>query len=196
MAREMLLSVLLGGLLAGCVAGPDHVRPDSAPRPSCARPPTRSPPLPRRAGGEIWGDPQLDALVARALADAPAIDAAEARVRQARAGVSSARAGLLPALSASATYIYADLPNGALGGSMGNIDLTNVGFDAQWEADLWGGKLVRDRARGGGCRRGRGGSWRTSTSHSRPKSRAATLPCAPGRRAWRCLTNAPGRNRG
>lgn len=141
MAREMLLSVLLGGLLAGCVAGPDHVRPDSATAPAFVRAPTDAQPAaPASRWWEGLGDPQLDALVARALADAPAIDAAEARVRQARAGVSSARAGLLPALSASATYIYADLPNGALGGSMGNIDLTNVGFDAQWEADLWGGK--------------------------------------------------------
>jgi len=136
------LSVLLPVvLLAGCASGPDYARPDSAAAPAFVRVPEAArPAAPAARWWEGLGDPQLDALVSRALADAPAIDAAEARVRQARAGLASARAGLLPALSASATYIYADLPNGALGGTMGNIDLTNLGFDAQWEADLWGGK--------------------------------------------------------
>jgi outer membrane protein, multidrug efflux system len=56
----------------------------------------------------------------------------------------SPRAAGKPSLGASALYAHADLPAGAIGGGEGGgnskIDLFNVGFDAQWELDLWGGK--------------------------------------------------------
>jgi NodT family efflux transporter outer membrane factor (OMF) lipoprotein len=43
-------------------------------------------------------------------------------------------------IGTGATYIRADLPDQALGNSSGMVELFNVGFDARWEADLWGGR--------------------------------------------------------
>jgi outer membrane protein, multidrug efflux system len=101
---------------------------------------------------EELGDPLLSALIDSAMKQAPAIEAATARIRQARSGIATARASLLPALSASTTYIYADLPNQAFGTGNGPTDFVTVGFDTQWEADLWGGKarqVERARAQAG-----------------------------------------------
>ena len=86
------------------------------------------------------GDAQLTALIEQGLKDAPGIAAAQARIKQARAGLSAARAGLLPSINGSALYARGDLPADALGNSSGQIELFNLGFDAQWEVDLWGGK--------------------------------------------------------
>jgi len=134
----------------------------------CAREPARiaAPAVPHaaqfvRAGasaatqpaGGWWlamGDETLSGLIAQGLADAPSLAAAAARLREARAGVASAHAGLLPSLGAQALYAHAKLPNGSLGGSNGALDLYDAGFDAQWEIDLWGGKRREaDKARAG-----------------------------------------------
>ncbi len=154
MAR-VFLTVVLCAALAACMSGPNYAPPqppsskalvsgaflragDSAAQPAPAR------------WWEVLGDTQLDALVTRALANAPGIAAAEARLRQSRAGLASARAGSKPSAGASALYAYADLPAGAIGGGdaggdgggggNSSINLFNLGFDAQWEADLWGAK--------------------------------------------------------
>ena len=89
---------------------------------------------------EGLGDPVLTGLIDKGLREAPGIAAAEARVRQARAGLAGTRADRMPALGLGATYVRADLPDQALGNSSGSIELFNVGFDARWEADLWGGR--------------------------------------------------------
>jgi NodT family efflux transporter outer membrane factor (OMF) lipoprotein len=74
------------------------------------------------------------------LREAPGLIVAEARVRQARAGVAGARADSTPSVGLGATYVGADLPQGALGNNSGDIELFNVGFDARWELDVWGAK--------------------------------------------------------
>lgn len=96
------------------------------------------------------GDPQLAALIERGLAHSPSVAAAQARIRQARAQLAGTRAALMPVISGSTGYVYADLPSGSLGGNIGSGGLFNVGFDAQWELDVWGGKRAatrRDRAK-------------------------------------------------
>jgi NodT family efflux transporter outer membrane factor (OMF) lipoprotein len=45
---------------------------------------------------------------------------------------------MLPSTGVGATYIRAELPDQSLGTSSGSIDLFELGFDAQWEVDLWG----------------------------------------------------------
>jgi len=159
MIRSSLLPApafaLVTALLAGCAVGPDHVRP--APPQSQAlesgaflRAGDALAEAPLARWWEGLGDQALSGLIETGLEKAPAIEAATARIRQARSGIASARAGLLPSLNASATYIYADLPNQAFGG--GQSDFTTLGFDTQWELDLWGGKargLERARAEAG-----------------------------------------------
>ncbi|MDE2403700.1 MAG: efflux transporter outer membrane subunit [Sphingomonadales bacterium] len=133
---------------------------------ACAREPARiaAPTVPHGAGfvrigdldrsvpiGSWWaalGDETLSGLIAQGMRQAPTLEAAAARLRQARAGVAAAQAGLAPTLGAGLLYAHARVPDGALGGSNGSLDLYDAGFDAQWEIDLWGGKRrERDRAR-------------------------------------------------
>jgi len=139
--RRLSLAVLTGALaVAGCAAGPDYAPPAVEAGPAFHRAGEADAAMPSARWWEGLGDPQLSALVERGLRDAPTIAAAEARVRQARAGLAASRASLLPAVNASALYLRGELPDEALGGTSGSIDLFNLGFDAQWEADLWGGK--------------------------------------------------------
>lgn len=153
MKPRLSLAGLVGAVaLAGCAAGPDYAPPVVEAAPAFRRAGEADTVAPAARWWEGFGDHQLSALIERGLREAPTVAAAEARVRQARAGLAASRAGLLPAVNASALYLRGDLPEAALGGSSGAIDLFNVGFDAQWEADLWGGKrrgVERARAAAG-----------------------------------------------
>jgi len=104
--RLGLLAAALAGLaqLTGCAAGPDYQRP------AADLPVAWTPEAPWRTGapadgadkGDWWrafGDPQLDALEARAMADSPTLAIAAARLAQARATVTATSAGLFPSLS-------------------------------------------------------------------------------------------------
>lgn len=145
MIRTACLSVLLCIVATGCVSGPEYRKPAD---PSSAALETGR--FLRADGAETetpsinwWqglNDPILAGLIEKGLQSSPTIEAAHARIRQARAGMASARAGLLPSLSGSGMYIYADLPNQAFGTPSGGEEFFTLGFDAQWEPDLWGGK--------------------------------------------------------
>jgi NodT family efflux transporter outer membrane factor (OMF) lipoprotein len=123
--------------LSGCAVGPDYTAPSSV-KPSAF---LRGVNVTGEAPVATWwtglGDAQLDALVAQGLAQAPQIAVAQARVMQARSGLANARAALLPSIGTTAAYLHADLPNTSISGL---DNFYNLGFDAQWEVDLWGGK--------------------------------------------------------
>ncbi len=129
-------------LSAGCVQGPDHARPEVlAPGSGFVRAPNGTTAAPTVAAWwSALGDPLLDELIASGLANSPGLDAAVARVKQARSGISAAQAANLPALSASTSFIHTDLPGDVLSANRRlSGDMFNTGFDAQWEIDLWGG---------------------------------------------------------
>jgi len=157
-----LLPVLLlstAAALAGCTVGPDYASPPEVASSAAHAPgfvragdaPVVTTPPPSR-WWETLGDATLTALVDDALRDSPTIDAAEARVRIARAALRQERASQLPSVNAQALYAHARLPGGGLGGddsgSEGEtggdggtdaLNIYNVGFDASWEVDLFGG---------------------------------------------------------
>ncbi|BDG10652.1 efflux transporter outer membrane subunit [Anaeromyxobacter paludicola] len=88
-----------------------------------------------------FGDPQLDALVARAIARSPRLAVAEARIRQAEALAGAARAGGLPSaqLSGAATRTRFSAAAGRpppVGGSWQWND--SLGAGLSYELDLWG----------------------------------------------------------
>jgi NodT family efflux transporter outer membrane factor (OMF) lipoprotein len=83
------------------------------------------------------GDPELTALIETALAGSPDIRAAQARLRQSRAGLREQQRNALPKGTANAIYLHAHLPSTSPG--LGSIDVYNAGFDATWEVDLFGG---------------------------------------------------------
>lgn len=160
--RSILLLPVLTGLLAGCTLGPNYAGPPQA-LPDAPMPATfaradrtsltTAPPL-----ADWWkplGDPVLDDLIARALASNTDVTAGEARLRQARAALGQERANAGPSVSASALYAHAHVPGLDLGSSDGgssgegsgeggggstDLNLYNLGFNASWEVDLFGGQ--------------------------------------------------------
>jgi multidrug efflux system outer membrane protein len=136
-------AVMLVGTLAGCSVGPSYREPE------IAVPELWSEALPASsaATGSRWWttfrDPQLDALVERALLANLDLMAAETRVREARASRRVVAAPLLPFADANAAYSRSRTSDNIIGGGVGfNIgenDLFQAGFDAGWELDIFGG---------------------------------------------------------
>ncbi|HEY2188179.1 MAG TPA: efflux transporter outer membrane subunit, partial [Caldimonas sp.] len=91
-------------LLAGCVAGPDYVRPavETPPAWTVEAPWRTAVPDDAAPKGPWWqrfGDARLDALQRQALAQSPSLEVAGARLEQARAAERATAAGLLPSAS-------------------------------------------------------------------------------------------------
>ncbi len=158
-----LLSILSAGLalltllaLTGCAVGPNFKPPqtkmleayhslDAAGRDHASH----TTPQPA-ALGEWWQsfkDPILDSLVSLALASNLDLKQAEARVRQARAARGMAVAGLLPRVDGSAIYqrskSSSETVSAGGGVSVATLapfkELFQVGLDAAWELDVFGG---------------------------------------------------------
>jgi NodT family efflux transporter outer membrane factor (OMF) lipoprotein len=143
--RSCLLAITTAAALAGCAVGPNYrgapkVAPNAAHAVAFNRAPkdaaSTSPAV--AAWWTTVGDPELSALIETALAHSPDIRAAQARLRQSRAGLREQRRDALPKGTASALYLHAHLPSSSLG--LGSINVYDLGFDASWEVDLFGGK--------------------------------------------------------
>ncbi|WP_432778849.1 efflux transporter outer membrane subunit [Burkholderia gladioli pv. alliicola] len=115
--RRLGIPALLGALLvlAGCSLAPDYHAPaapttatwkEAAPAAEAAsplgswKPAQPSETLDRGAWWMVFGDPALDTLEARAIAANPNLQAAAARLAEARAASRQARASLFPTLDA------------------------------------------------------------------------------------------------
>ncbi|WP_343525720.1 efflux transporter outer membrane subunit [Sphingomonas sp.] len=167
MAKKLSLIPLL--LLGACTVGPNYAGPPQAIGSSATPPATfaradASVAAAAPAVADWWttlNDPVLTWLEERALASNPNVAVAQARLKQARSALRLERANQAPNANASATYLHADLPalnlggggegqgggqgganGGAAGGSGGgtSVDFFNLGFDASWEIDLFGGR--------------------------------------------------------
>lgn len=162
--------VLAPLLLGGCVVGPDYSGPPelgrSSPQPAFVRqaPGATSNEPAAAAWWTTLRDPVLDELELRALASNPSIEAAQARVRQARASVRQERANRFPTAGAQATTVIADLPGIDLQSNPGSgtpapsptpppeqdqdssLQFYNLGLNANWEIDLAGGQVRRIEA--------------------------------------------------
>jgi NodT family efflux transporter outer membrane factor (OMF) lipoprotein len=130
--------------LAGCKVGPNyHGAPTVAPNASQAATFKRAPDGVTATAPEVakwWqalGDSQLNELIETAMSQSPDIRAAQARLRASRAGLRQQQRNALPKSSGSAAYLKAHLPSTSIG--IGSLGLYNLGFDATWEVDLFGG---------------------------------------------------------
>lgn len=157
-------------LLGGCVVGPDYAGPPelgrAAPTSTFVRqaPGTTSDEPALAAWWTTLQDPVLDELERRAIASNPSLEAAQARVRQARASVRQERANRFPLAGAQGTAALADLPGLDLQSSQGggtstpapaqspeqdedtSLQFFNLGLNANWEIDLAGGQVRRIEA--------------------------------------------------
>ncbi len=153
-----LIPYLLSGvtiLLAGCMVGPNYVKPSTPIAPSFKEEtpnlsqandnwkPVRPGDLtPRGNWWEIYDDPQLNALEAQVDSANQTLKVAEANFRQARAAIRFNRSSEAPTIgtapsistvrdSANQPYFPSNLANNGNGDFILPVDLS-------WEIDLWG----------------------------------------------------------
>lgn len=159
-SKRLLVVLISTGLVAGCAVGPDYHRPEIS--------------LSERFWGQDaveqrpesstvdlvdlvdwwagFGDPQLTRLVTLALQQNLDLAQAEARIAQARAGLGSTNAALLPSGSvngqAARVYQSVETPLGQVLDSTPGFDRYGNSYEANlgasWELDVFGG-LRRDR---------------------------------------------------
>jgi len=155
-APHALFLALLASLtvLAGCTVGPDYRGAPDVTGTGHANAFVRAPSAgvtPTRAPSQWWNtlnDAQLTALIDAALAHNQNLQAAQARLRESRAQLQRQRADALPTVSADAAALRARKPdisglqtsqNNTASRGQGPLQLYTAGFDASWEADLFGG---------------------------------------------------------
>lgn len=137
------LALILTLAIGGCTMGPDY-QPPAAPVPAQWSLTAAAQPQ----GREWWqafDDPQIAALVVRALAANPDLAAAEAAVRAARALAAKTAGGTWPELDLSTAASRSRTPTSQGSTAAAKPRIANSlasGFDASWEVDLWS-KLER-----------------------------------------------------
>jgi multidrug efflux system outer membrane protein len=154
MAWTKILTAVAAAALAGaggCAVGPDyHYSPAPVPA-AWASPPAPGFTAIAPAAPAWWtsfNDSELDSLIQRAAQSNPDLQAAAARLRQARAVREMSAANLWPTLDASGSYAHAKQSrNQPLIGALPlppnfpfEYSVYQAGFDASWEIDIFGAK--------------------------------------------------------
>ena len=148
-------AALIAALLAGCTVGPDYERPDVS-MPGGYAEAGAADALSDAELAAWWrkfGDPLLSSLIERALTQNLDIEAAAARIREARGLEGVAGAARLPEVAGQASVTRQRISENAIpvppgpggGGGAGTFGILGsefttfrVGFDAAWELDLFG----------------------------------------------------------
>ena len=140
--RSLISLLVAAGALAGCAVGPDYPgvdaqQPDSK---TFVRQPegvTNASP----STSNWWlalNDDVLNGLITVALKNNYDLQAAQARLRQARSQLRQQEAAQLPTSSALSAAARTNMPgSGEEGG--GPVTLYTTSFDASWEIDIFGG---------------------------------------------------------
>lgn len=136
MLRYILLSSAV--FLVSCTVGPDYTRPDIYEDTMIAR-------SLRLKGGqsaicqnwyEQFNDEKLNQLITHALNSSPSVQIGIEKLRQARSIAAINRTEFLPMLNANAKYDWARASKNI--GLSADTNYLQLGFDASWEADIWG----------------------------------------------------------
>ncbi|HZZ31120.1 MAG TPA: efflux transporter outer membrane subunit [Phenylobacterium sp.] len=147
--RKLLAIAMSGAALAGCTLEPHYVRPTPAAPQAWpvgeAYPTTPAAPLPSLSYREVFKDPRLQAIIARAIANNQDLQAAMANVVIARSQYRVQRAELLPHIGASGgvtethTKVQVVNPGGGVTAPRETTrsDSVDIGFSA-FELDLFG----------------------------------------------------------
>ena len=164
------LSLWLNGIwlaaLIGCAVGPDYWPPETkVPKDwdglAVVTPDTPSKTAPNPVALVEWwtafNDPTLSSLLEMAVRANFDLRQAEARIRQARAALGVAGAPLLPQADATALYQKSQGSSETAGGgaiaTVGGVrELFQVGLDASWEIDIFGGNRRNIEAAGADLR--------------------------------------------
>jgi hypothetical protein len=182
---------LMGAALAvaGCAVGPDYKKPTpDLPVAWTLEAPWRTGvPADTADKGDWWkafGDPELDALEQRAMADSPTLAIAAARLAQARTTVTAQSAGLFPSLSLGSHdqrfRITANRPlsNYAVPNASTVQNDFPISLSASYEVDL-AGRVSRSS---------RPPTWRTRAWSSAPNSPRTGTAWSRSTPRWTCWT--------
>ena len=155
--RKLLLGLgilaLYSAAGAGCAVGPNFHAPESEVPPvwdgqnmatTALTSKTNTDPVTLVAWWQAFKDPTLSSLVERGIRANLDVRQAEARIRQARAARGVAGAPFWPQVDASVLYQRSKGSSEAAGGgaiaTVGGVrELFQVGLDASWELDIFGG---------------------------------------------------------
>lgn len=142
-------AVLCTASLAGCVAGPDFVKPENGldevvlaiRQENTSVTPTSDDTVPSR-WWMLFNDTVLTDLQFRAHANNLDLQIASKRIEQNRAQLGITFSRFLPRVEAGASYVREALSEHgkftALGAPASPNDFWQLGFDTSWEIDLWG----------------------------------------------------------
>jgi len=133
-------------LLTSCAIGPDFLRPESKVSSQWLG---QSPAAPTEAAvaaeqslaqwWTVFNDPQLTSLIERSMQANLNLRIAESRIRQARASMGIAGADLGPTVNTAASLTRSRTPASSTRSEVVTGNLYQMGFDAGWEIDLFGG---------------------------------------------------------
>jgi NodT family efflux transporter outer membrane factor (OMF) lipoprotein len=156
------LAWLLPALLAACAVGPDYRRPDLHPAASYLPPDSGLAPAPAAGArlADAWwrqfGSAEIDALVDRAIADGPALEAAKARLEAVAAMAEASSGALLPRaeLDGSVGRERVNFVTFGMKGISPIFNLYSLGPSISYSLDIFGGarrQIERDLARADGA---------------------------------------------
>ncbi|GAC1038799.1 efflux transporter outer membrane subunit [Pseudomonas sp. No.117] len=148
-SRLQIILLTSATLMSGCAVGPDYQAPVVALPAAFQQKPVGAPQADQSLAGwwDRFNDPLLSRLVEQALAQNLDLAQVNARITQARAGVTAAKAALLPVgdLDGQAGRAYQSLetPLGRVLNSSPGYDRSGSSYEANlgssWELDVFGG---------------------------------------------------------
>jgi NodT family efflux transporter outer membrane factor (OMF) lipoprotein len=142
-------AVICTALLSGCMVGPNYHRPEVVVPASFSQELAVATNQPSSSLAGWWRefhDPELNSLIEQAQVANHDVRLARARIREARAQAGVTRSALFPSVNADGSYSHE-----RLGENTGNAfvaraagqsleqNFYNVGFDMNWEIDVFGG---------------------------------------------------------
>jgi outer membrane protein, multidrug efflux system len=145
-ATRLWIALILFGLLIvpGCTVGPNYKRPDVAVQHTWTHPPTTQASIideatPPSAWWTTLNDPKLNSLVQSACHGNLSVRIAKSRIYEARSERGIAASRLFPSVGAGGAYSF-NRANGPLFPvDTHDYQFYAAGFDAFWEADIFGG---------------------------------------------------------
>ena len=135
--RTSVVTSICAGLLFGCadVHVPEYRRPEAPAKSSWSRLPATAASATEAISPEWWkefGDPYLDTLVARAIAENVDLKILAARISVAKAQIAEARAGALPSADVAAGTTLQKTAGQRFSKQF------NLGTRVSWDIDVWG----------------------------------------------------------
>ncbi len=147
---RLFIAFAIAYFLAGCAVGPDYREPKMAVPKQWSGADSRAKTAQPDKWWQAFGDKELDRLITEAIAANLDLKLALERVKDARAQRSATIAAGLPSIDAKNTVSRrfnnssgGQQTGGGVGGGFGfgsqHINIFQLGFDAQWELDFFGG---------------------------------------------------------